>query len=75
MSLIRKDTEIDIGWRIGGRYTYNSTGGGGQNFLLSSTDGACFVSIEIHDGFNNLVVKNAPGGLCLNNIKLFRYQY
>ena len=27
MSLIRKDAAIDIGWRIGGQYEYNSNGG------------------------------------------------
>lgn len=75
ISLIRNDATIDIGWRIGGQYEYNSTGGGGQNFLLSSTEGACSVSIEIQSGFNNNTLENAPYDLCLKKIKPFQYQY
>jgi hypothetical protein len=75
ISLIRKDAAIDIGWRVGGQYEYNSTGGGGQNFILSSTAGVCSVSIEINDGFNNEVLENAPGDLCFKKIKAFKYKY
>lgn len=75
MSLIRRDAAIDIGWRMGGAYEYNSTGGGGQNFLLSSKEGFCSVAIEIQNGFNNSTLKNAPGGWCLKKLKSFRYQY
>ena len=74
-SLIRNDATIDIGWRIGGQYEYNSTGGGGQNFLLSSTEGVCAVSIEVQSGFNNNTLKNAPDDLCLKKIQSFQYQY
>ena len=75
ISLIRKDAAIDIGWRIGGQYEYNSTGGGGQNFILSSTAGACSVSIKVNDGFNNEVLENASGDLCFKKIKAFKYKY
>lgn len=74
ISLIRKDAAIDVGWRIGGRYEYNSTGGGGQNFILSSTAGACSVSIKINDGFNN-TLESAPGDLCFKKIMAFKYKY
>jgi len=75
ISLIRKDAAIDIGWRIGGQYEYNSTGGGGRNFILSSTAGACSVSIKINDGFNNEILESAPGDLCFKKIKAFKYKY
>lgn len=75
ISLIRSDAALDIGWRIGGRYAYNSTGGGGQNFILSSTAGACSVSIKINNGFNNEVLENVPGDLCFKKIKAFKYKY
>lgn len=75
MSLIRKDAAIDIGWRIGGQYEYNSTGGGGQNFLLSSSEGACSVSIKIQDGVNKAILDNDSGDVCLKKIKAFQYTY
>lgn len=74
-SLIKKDATIDIGWRMGGPYEYNSTGGGGQNFLLSSTEGACSVSIEIQEGSDTNTLKNAPGDFCFKKIKSFHYKY
>lgn len=75
ISLIRRDAVIDIGWRIGGQYEYNSVGGGGRNFILSSTAGACSVSIKINDGFNNDILEKAPGYLCFKKIKAFNYKY
>ncbi|WP_223824763.1 hypothetical protein [Enterobacter bugandensis] len=75
ISLFRKDAAIDIGWRIGGQYEYNSTGGGGQNFILSSKEGACSLSIKIQNGFNNDTLENAPGNMCFKKIKAFKYEY
>ncbi|WP_313108892.1 hypothetical protein [Atlantibacter sp.] len=75
MSLIKKDVAIDIGWRVGGQYGYNSIGGGGQNFILSSIEGVCSVSIEIKDSSSTNIIKNNPGGLCLKKLKEFKYEY
>lgn len=75
ISLMRKDAAIDIGWRVGGKYGYNSNGGGGQNFILSSTGGACAVSIEINDGLNSNTIEKNPGGWCLKKLKAFKYKY
>lgn len=75
MSLIRKDVIIDIGWRIGGRYEYNSSGGGGKNFLLSPKRGVCSITIIIKDGYNNDAIQNEPGDWCLQRMKPFEYKY
>lgn len=74
-TLIKNDATIDIEWRVGGQYEYNSTGGGVQNYFLSSMEGGCFASIDIQDGFNNAVFSDYPGWLCLKKLKRFRYKY
>lgn len=75
MSLIREDATIDISWQIGGMYEYNSMGGGGQNFILSSTEGFCSVLIKVQPGFHNNTLEDNHSDLCLKNIKPFRYHY
>lgn len=75
MSLLKKDAEIDVGWRVGGRYEYNSIGGGSQGFILSSTEGVCSVSIEIQSGLNKNIIKTVAGNMCLKKIKAFNYKY
>jgi len=75
MSLIRKDAAIDIGWKVGGQYEYNSFGGGGQNFILSSTEGVCSVSIEINDVSSASVIENNFDDLCVKKLKAFKYKY
>ncbi|WP_404680172.1 hypothetical protein [Raoultella terrigena] len=74
LSLIRRGAAIDIGWRLGGPYDYNSIGGGGRNFILSSSEGVCSVSIKIQGVLDN-TLENTSGGLCLKKIKPFKYKY
>lgn len=75
ISLFIKDAAIDISWRIDGQHEYNSTGGGGQNFILTSLEGVCSVVIKIQNGLNNDTLENGSGDLCLKKIKAFKYEY
>lgn len=74
-SLIINGSEIDISWRIGGGYEYNSIGGGWRNFLLSSTDGVCSVVVVILEGYNKDSLKYDSNEYCLKKISPFRYKY
>ncbi|MTH48780.1 hypothetical protein [Intestinirhabdus alba] len=67
-SLIKSNRQIDIGWRVHGRYEYNSSGGGGQIFLLSSSRGGCAAQLTVSDGFNNYRLEKKPGRLCYKKL-------
>lgn len=43
ISLMRKDAAIDIGWRVGGKYGYNSNGGGAEFYSLLNGRSMCRV--------------------------------
>ncbi|ECE6154975.1 hypothetical protein DPK65_22855 [Salmonella enterica subsp. enterica] len=73
--LISDGFEFNVGWLIGGGHAYNATGGGGQDFLFSSTIGTCSVSLIILDGYNNYLLKNEDGDFCLKKLYPFKYKY
>ncbi len=54
LSLLKKNIRKDTGWRIGGRYSFNSVGGGGQAFMLTRASGVCSVLITINDNKSEL---------------------
>ncbi|USR60785.1 hypothetical protein NFJ01_21570 [Lelliottia amnigena] len=74
-SIISEGYEINIGWLIGGRYSYNATGGGGQNFLLSSKTGVCSAKLTIKPGHNNFEIINEVGGICLKKLSPIKEKY
>lgn len=74
-SIISEGYEFNIGWLIGGRYSYNATGGGGQNFLLSSKTGVCSVTLTVKPGYNNVEIINEVGGICLKKLFLIKEKY
>ncbi|MCK1970528.1 hypothetical protein ACP26F_16435 [Franconibacter pulveris 1160] len=74
-SVISEGYELNVGWLIGGRYAYNSTGGGGQNFLLSSKTGVCSAQLTIKPGHNNFEIINEVGGVCLKKLSPIKEKY
>lgn len=74
-SVILEGYEFNVGWLIGGRYAYNSTGGGGQNFLLSSKTGVCSAQLTIKPGHNNFKIINEVGGICIKKLSPIKEKY
>lgn len=74
-SIMSEGYEFNVGWLIGGRYSYNATGGGGQNFLLSSKTGVCSAKLIIKPGHNNFEIINEVGGICLKKLSPIKEKY
>lgn len=74
-SIISEGYDLNIGWLIGGRYSYNATGGGGQNFTFSKKTGGCLTRLTINPGYNNSELINEAGGICLKKISPLKEMY
>lgn len=73
LSLLKKNIRKDTGWRIGGRYSFNSAGGGGQAFMLTRASGVCSVLITIND--NKSELEEIEKSYCYKKIKPFKDSY
>lgn len=74
-SILSEGYEYNVGWLVGGRYSYNATGGGGQNFVLTSKKGVCLTKLIIKPGHNNFEVINEAGGMCLKKLSPIKEKY
>ncbi|KLF60501.1 hypothetical protein YA38_23605 [Klebsiella aerogenes] len=73
--LWRKNLMLNIGWAVGGRYAYNSSGSGGINVILSNTKGSCSLHLIIRQGYNNYVMQSEDGIFCLKKLIHVNYIY
>ncbi|WP_146114210.1 hypothetical protein [Pantoea coffeiphila] len=64
-SVMKNAVEFNIGWLAGGRYSYNATGGGGQNFTITSKQGECSFYLSVFDGYNNYLLEGRKRKFCI----------
>jgi hypothetical protein len=64
-SLLKRNIELDIGWRINGR-TESPSGRGSQAFSLGSENGACHYAIRINESKSEW--QKEQGDLCIKKI-------
>ncbi|MCL5502009.1 hypothetical protein M5Y49_25455 [Escherichia coli] len=67
-SIIMDDYELSIGWSTGGRFEYNSNGGGGLGFNLSSKSNVCSAKLIIQPGYNHFEVIDQAQGICFKKL-------
>lgn len=74
-SIIMSGYELNIGWLTGGTFEYSATGGGGQNFLLSSKSNICSAILTIHPGYNHFEMSGQTNGICLKKLSVINDKY
>lgn len=68
--LFSNNSEVDIGWYIGGRYAYNSISTSGQSFRLFRQKGSCSISIHINN--DKVLLKRSDKGICYQKLLPFK---
>lgn len=67
--------ELNVGWLIGGRYSYHSIGGGQQRFSLSSDKGICSMTLRVMKGRNHFLLDNNQNGVCFKKLTPLTIEY
>lgn len=67
--LLANDSEVGIGWYIGGQYEYNSISTSGQLFKLSKQEGNCSISIIIKS--DKAILKKENKTICYQKLHAF----
>lgn len=71
--LLANDSEVGIGWYIGGQYEYNLISTSGQLFKLSKQEGNCSISIHINN--DKTLLKQSDKGICYQKLLPFKQVY
>lgn len=71
-SIIMDNYELSIGWSTGGRFEYNSNGGGGVGFRLSSKSNICSAKLIIQPGYNHFKMVDQDQGICLKKLSFIK---
>lgn len=71
--LLPNDSQVDIGWYVGGRYAYNSISDSGQSFIISKYKGDCSISIFIEK--NEVTLKKENKTICYQKLMPFKQTY
>ncbi|MGP9417469.1 hypothetical protein HX889_35690 [Pseudomonas reactans] len=67
--LLANDSEVGVGWYIGGQYEYNSISTSGQLFKLSKQEGNCSISIIIKS--DTAILKKENKTICYQKLHAF----